>query len=295
MNNSKCILCSSGDLSVYIQAKDVDTEENILKCKKCGLVFFASFADRKFNDSYWDKGGEFGIYKEENVESGFESEFKKRLRKINSLKTKGKLLDIGCGIGSFLCLARSAGWEAVGVEISRPAAEYARKKHSLDIYEGTVENCALESYSIDVVTMWDVIEHIQNPIAALAAIENKLKPEGLLVIKAPNEKNLFRSVCMLLYKLSLRKIHFLLKYVYYTPHYFYYDKKTIQKLLEKFGFKVIEIENDQTNFNFAKEKLNLYFNKFCSRKLILMLLPIAFMLSRIFRLQNKMIVYAVKN
>jgi len=296
MDYTNCVLCDSVNLETYIYAKDMNAGRNILKCRQCGLVFFE---DGKCNtltldDSYWDSSEHLRVYEKDIVQEDFKIEFRNRLKAINQLKPKGKILDIGCGIGNFLNVARKDGWEVYGIEISKLAADYARDKFGLNVCEGTVENCNLKDSSVDVITMWDVIEHIQNPLDALVAVRAKLKNGGLLVIKTPDEKSLFKFISIILYKLSKRKISFLLKYVYYMPHYFYYNKKTIQKMLGKFGFEILKIETEETDYNFAKEKIKLHYKKFFSKRLILLILPFAIVVSRFFKLQNKMVVYAVK-
>lgn len=294
MADIHCLLCDSDNLKTYIHSAAICGPWDILKCRNCGLVFMGNHNHHQLDDSYWNGKRHMEIYEAQDVQNVSDKNFQKELQRIEELKERGKLLDIGCGLGHFLRLARQDGWKVWGVEIAHPAVEYARNNFSLDIYAGTVENCNLKDTSIDVVTMWDVIEHIENPLETLAATQKKLKKGGLLVIKTPDEKSLFKKGGRFLYLISGRKISFLLKYLYYLPHYFYYNRLTIQKLLEKFGFKIIKIEGEMTDYHFAREKIKLHYKKFFSRNLVLILLPVVFFLSRIFRIHNKMVIYAVK-
>ena len=295
MNNSHCLICNSADnVKIFIDYNALHAKRNIVKCKECNFVFFETDKNGKLDDSYWDNKQHIDVYENHEVQNGFEIESKKRIDAINELTSKGLLLDIGCGLGDFLRVARENGWKVCGVEISSLAAEYARRKYALDVHQGTIENCNFGSESIDVVTMWDVIEHVQNPIQALSAIRNKLKKGGMLVIKTPDDQSLFKSLSRFMYFISLKKISFLLKYVYYIPHYYYYNKRSLSRMLEKFGFKVINIQADETNYDFARNKIKLHYKKFFSKNIILLVLPLAYFFSRILKLQNKMIVYAVK-
>jgi len=294
MSNLQCVACDSERFESYIHCEDINTQQNILKCQSCGLVFFEN-GNGKLDNSYWDSQKHLNLYEEEQIEKGFRSEFMRRISMINAQKNKGRLLDIGCGLGYFLNLAQNDGWQVNGVEIAPSAAAYAREKFSLDVYEGTVEGYQARDDSFDVVTMWDVIEHIQNPEESLSAIKRKIKSGGLLVIKTPDERSLFKTMARAAYFLSRRKISLFLKYVYYLPHYFYYNKKTIKKILEKFGFRVIRIDSEETDYNFAKKKIKLHYNKFISKGLILLGLPLIYLFARIFRNQNKMIIYALKS
>ncbi len=295
MNNFNCPICNSSDnVKIFLGYSVLPAERNILRCKECNLLFFDPDRSDGLDDSYWNNKQHVGIYENQEVQNDFEVEFKKRIKSINDLVSHGMLLDIGCGLGDFLRVARENGWKVCGVEIASVAVEYARKKYGLDVYQGTVENCDFSDESIDVVTMWDVIEHIQNPRQALSAIRSKLKKGGMLVIKTPNDNSLFKSLSRFVYFISAKKISFLLKYVYYIPHYYCYNKQSLSRMLEKFGFKVVKIHTDETNYNFARSKIKLHYKKFLSKNIILSVLPLAYLFSRILKLQNKMIVYAVK-
>ena len=295
INFKNCILCNSLNQQVYIPAGDIPGRNNIMKCQSCGLVFFENNNQGNvLDDSYWDEKSQKYIYERQDVHSSFENEFKERIKRIENLKEKGILLDIGCGLGHFLSVAREYGWKALGVEISQQAAKYARETLKLDVRQGTIENCKIENNSVDVITMWDVIEHIQNPLEALSAIRDKLKEGGMLVIKTPDAGSLFKAFSIFLYRLSFKKLSFQLKYVYYLPHYFYYDKMNIRRMLDKFNFKIIKISSGQTDYNFAKEKITLHYKNYFSKNFILAFLPAFFVFARIFKMQNKMVIYAVK-
>ena len=96
------------------------------------------------------------------------------------------LLDIGCGTGLFLHLAREAGLQVRGIELSESAVAYARMNYGLDVHHGTLENTDLPDQSFDIVTMWHVLEHLPDPVAALRRVARALKPDGLLLLGVPN-------------------------------------------------------------------------------------------------------------
>jgi len=293
--NSKCALCQSADQAVYIPEFHLHSKRNILKCRNCGLVFIQDLPQDKLDDTYWDvkDSGEFTIYDDTRDEA--ENDFIKKLEVVDQLqKHKGILLDVGCGTGNFLVIANKDGWQVLGVEISHAAVEYVRKNFSFDIHEGPIENSKIASESLDVVTMWDVIEHIQNPNETLVAVRRIIKKGGVLVVETPDQRSFFKIICTFLYKLSRRKFSYLLNYVYYVPHYFFYNQITLRKILEKHGFRVIRSDKDETGYRFAVEKIKLHFGNKKIHMLVIFLLPVAFFLARLFRMQNKMIVYAIK-
>lgn len=97
----------------------------------------------------------------------------------------GQLLDVGCGNGAFLRLARQMGWNATGLDFDPKAVEQARIA-GLDVIVGGLDVLDAESNRYDVITMSHVIEHVQNPNETLARLYRLLKPGGMLWIETPN-------------------------------------------------------------------------------------------------------------
>jgi len=110
----------------------------------------------------------------------------KRCRYVTRHKRAGRLLDVGCATGIFLQGIRNSGkWEPYGVEINEQVAHIARE-HGLDVRSGTLEQAGFAEGFFDVVTLWDVLEHLHDPAGSLREIYRILKPDGLLVIRVPN-------------------------------------------------------------------------------------------------------------
>jgi len=103
---------------------------------------------------------------------------------------RGRLLDIGCGNGQFLSRMRELGWEVVGVEPDPEAVHIAKEQFGLEVFEGSLEQVELPQNSFDAITMNHVIEHVPDPIGALAKCHRLLKPGGKLVIVTPNIQSL---------------------------------------------------------------------------------------------------------
>ena len=98
---------------------------------------------------------------------------------------KRDILDIGCATGVFLA-AGSDRWRKVGIELSTDAAQYARQTFALTVHQGMLEQSPLAPNSFDVVTMWDVLEHVHDPVRTLGRIRELLRPRGILVVRVPN-------------------------------------------------------------------------------------------------------------
>jgi SAM-dependent methyltransferase len=99
----------------------------------------------------------------------------------------GKMLDIGCGAGPLLALARSHGWtDLTGLEISPTAAAQARKVSGAQVFETTLDAAGFADGTFSLITMWDVIEHLLEPRDTLAHVSRLLTPGGTLAISTPN-------------------------------------------------------------------------------------------------------------
>jgi SAM-dependent methyltransferase len=110
----------------------------------------------------------------------------KRRKIVTRSKKTGRILDVGCATGSFLLgMKEIHSWEVFGVEISPHAANIARM-NGLEVFTGTLEEANFSAASFDAVTLWDVLEHLHDPISSLGEIYRILKPEGTLVVRVPN-------------------------------------------------------------------------------------------------------------
>ena len=98
---------------------------------------------------------------------------------------KGRLLDAGCGSGSFLRWALRMGWEATGLEVDARAVEEARRV-GLPVVHGAMEDCAFPDETFDTVVLNHALEHCHNPTRVLGQCQRVLRPGGLLIVGVPN-------------------------------------------------------------------------------------------------------------
>jgi len=140
------------------------------------------------------------------------------------------LLDVGCGPGGLLHEARAQGWKATGIEISRWAAEKG-KAQGLEIIEGTLHSARFTNGAFDVISMFDVLEHLPHPREYVSEIHRVLKPGGTLVIETPNIKGFFvRHLYQAASVMVKPRAHICL----YAP-------ETARRLLEGAGFSRVHI------------------------------------------------------
>jgi SAM-dependent methyltransferase len=135
-----------------------------------------------------------------------------------------KLLDVGCAGGALLVAARSLGFDAAGVEPGRWLAEFGRQSYGVKIHDGVLEPGMFAPGSFDVITLWDVIEHVPEPGLLLSLIHELLVPDGLLVLSYPDFRSIMGSL------LGERWPFWL------SAHLHYYDRRTICLQLRRCGF-----------------------------------------------------------
>lgn len=150
-----------------------------------------------------------------------------KLNLINSQQSKkGKILDIGAGTGDFLLTAKNDGWETIGLEPSDRAKNIAKQK-GISFVE---EISTLQNHSLDVITMWHVLEHVPNLEEQIQELKRLLKPTGTLIIAVPN------------YKSFDAKHYETFWAAYDVPiHFWHFSKKSIQVLFERVDMKLEKI------------------------------------------------------
>lgn len=191
-----CNYCEADDTHVINHGPDLllnrPGDYFLVQCKQCGLIYqnprltLAELAEH-YPQSY-------ELYKPKLEQHSsrrkqFDEQFAivRRCNHVAKYQTPpGVLLDIGCSTGLFLNQMRTEGWQPTGVEFSSHAADYARNTFGLDVFTGTVEQAQFPSDHFDVVTMWDVLEHVLDPLHTLYEVQRILKPGGLLAVSLPN-------------------------------------------------------------------------------------------------------------
>lgn len=205
------------------------------------------------------------------------------------------LLDVGCGIGTFLQQAEQEGWSVAGLELSASVAAFAREHNGLQVDSFSIESeTNFPPGSFDVITMFGVIEHLANPPGAIEECVRLLRPDGILILQTPAEDGLIRRTGRFLYWASggLVNFHVVQLYQMNGGHSVCFNRRSMRTLLGRHGLEVLSFE--QSTYSF---RMLLY--RFKNLPLLKRLVQILgtlfiFSLGRILGSRNHMTVYAQK-
>lgn len=220
----RCGLCDSD------QAEFVKSENgySALFCQVCGLIYTSPKPSlHEVRDMY---------EKDESASVTIDAQIKLRYKKflvakqdvseIQSLVYSGRLLDVGCGAGYFLDVAKNKGFACTGVEINEVLVEYAINTLGLDILHGTLSELEISPETYDVAYLRYVLSHMHNPVREFEKINNALTNQGLIFFETGNLPDLSIK--------SIRKMELGL-----PDHLYFFSQENVNTLLEKTGFDLI--------------------------------------------------------
>lgn len=206
----------------------------IAKCESCTLVQVDVDLERReleeiYGEDYFSGEVFHNYVGERAVRVAAAAETTQTLA---AMKPGGRLLDVGCGPGFFL-EAASRVYDATGIELSEFASDYARRELGLRVLTGDVMDGALAGENFDVITMWNTVEHMSDPLGALAAVARLSRPGSLLVLSTGD-------VSGPLARRNLREWNLM------SPpyHLFFFSPRTIEVLLANAGFRLRRVVYD---------------------------------------------------
>lgn len=239
MNTRKqCPICKGEKFSPFLIVKDYTVSKenyNIVRCDNCNFKFTNPIPEEDRIGDYY-KSEEYISHS--NTNKGLINKVYQTVRNITleqkeKLVTKGRergnLLDIGCGTGEFLNHAKQKGWSTEGIEPDTEARNLGRKNYGLQISDET-RLSSIESSSIDVITMWHVLEHVYHLNDRVVELKRILKNDGTLYIAVPNLES---------YDANYYKEHWA---AYDVPrHLYHFSKNDIVNLMNRNGMEVKQI------------------------------------------------------
>ena len=238
MTTPACPLCNS-DRTVRHLPRHY---HEVWRCLQCDLHFVhpqptQQDLEELYGKAYFHRDPDYevgGYFDYEGDRANIERTFRARLRYIEKVRPeKGRILDVGCAMGFFVDVAEDAGWSAYGLDISEHAVERARLRHGDRVERGTFPEANPPADEFDAITMWDYLEHTQNPRQELSRAFDLLSEGGLLALTTPDVRTWPAKI------MGHRWMH-----LKPQEHLFYFSRRTLRRLLEEVGFRVLNIRSE---------------------------------------------------
>lgn len=240
-----CPLCQSERTTFYCEKEGY----KIFKCLSCqnGFLDLSSFSIDLidfYQNNYHKTVGHDEVKGYDDyyaMESSLTRTFRKHVQDLLQIRSRNKineyLLDVGCGPGFFLKVA-SRYYRARGVEIGKEAVFHARNVLGLDVIQGEFKGSLYSPQSFDVVTMFDVVEHLKNPISTMKDVYALLKPGGVFMLTTGD----FSSLAARFFG---KRWHLMTL----PDHLFFFSKEGLMKILEQIGFQIISVTYPMSYFS----------------------------------------------
>ncbi len=222
-----CALC--GGASSRLRFRDEPFA--VLACDACGLNYVSPRATRLIEDvydaGYWrSRAARERGYTDYAADLALQTKtFRRRSRRITRLfKRPGRVLDVGCAGGAFLLVMREAGWNVQGLEPSASMRAVAEDRLGQPIAPSGILDFEgpRGSEHYDLITLWDVLEHLPDPVAALARARDWLAPGGRIVLETQN-------VASATARLLGRRWH----HYKHAEHLVHFSPRTLRRALEE--------------------------------------------------------------
>jgi 2-polyprenyl-3-methyl-5-hydroxy-6-metoxy-1,4-benzoquinol methylase len=239
-----CPVCGADGAHELWQEGDWD----LRRCADCDLVFVANPPDEERLAALYSL--EAGFHSELVAEDPASTDHAERnarhqLHLIEAVQAPGRLLDVGCATGVFLAAAEAGGWKVHGVELNADTAAIARDR-GLEVTTGTLDALPDELSGFDAVTMWDVIEHVPDPVGLLRDAHERLAPGGRLWLATPNVDGAFPRA-------SLKVADRVGRWPHPEPpyHLSQFSERTIRHALGRAGFHDVVVHHRRIPLSYS--------------------------------------------
>ena len=218
--HNKCLVCQSDKLNPLGGYE----KHHLTKCGSCNFVFCKPIPTQKELNEVYEGYGRNDYLSDLTIQA-----YERVLDSLEPFRKTNKLIDVGCGIGYFIEVAKRRGWEVYGTEFTEEAAKICEEKGA-KMELGVLDPSNYEPESFDVVCSFEVIEHINNPREELGNFYKLLRKGGVVYCTTPNINAVER---------------FMLKSDWnilgYPEHLSYYSPSTLKRVFKETGFKTKKV------------------------------------------------------
>lgn len=236
LEERSCPTCAAADPRVAFRASGVE----YAVCGGCGLLYVPRYVNAAGREAIRprpvvDDEAASPIYLQPLQREFDVPKFERGLELLGECglgdREAPRVLDVGTGSGLFLEVTRDAGWSAVGLEYGDSLYKQVHEERGLDVLYGAFEELELAPGSFDAVAMWDCLEHVIDPAAALARVRRTLVEDGLLLLLVPNAGSL-----------AARVLHERCAMFDGVEHVNMYTPRTLREFAERCGFACAHLE-----------------------------------------------------
>ncbi|MBN1824048.1 MAG: methyltransferase domain-containing protein [Endomicrobiales bacterium] len=221
-------------------------------CRDCDFRWVENLYEEKLIENsgyYWGK--DF-FEKQDNY---LRQIWKREIENIIEIsgRDSGNWLDLGCSYGYLISEAGKKGFRATGVEAVGDVAAIAKNRENLNIVHSLLSGLELPAGSFDVITMFDILEHLQYPAQSLEKVTKLAKPGSLLTIEVPFEGSLFRKLSYMTYRLSRGKLKKFVKGIFHEHpggHRLGFSQKALDRFLKAYRWEPLRFEKTMMPFRF---------------------------------------------
>jgi 2-polyprenyl-3-methyl-5-hydroxy-6-metoxy-1,4-benzoquinol methylase len=252
---ARCPVCGSAEATLRYRI----TGFRVYDCSDCALVYLWPQLDPQqvremFTRLYTEGEGSvpelrsyYGFTYEDVPANPLVQLYESWLDRIEAVRKPGRLLDIGCGTGLFLAVARRRGWQPHGIDDCVEATAHAREHFGLEVSNGEFGAFAAQGMRFDAITMWDIIEHAREPVGLLGAARDVLAPGGVIGISTPNQRSILDVVAGALYRATGGHVTWPLEKFYIEQHFLYFSPATLSDALGRAGLSALSLRRELTD------------------------------------------------
>lgn len=215
--HTKCLNCGGHDLAKMSRFSN----SHLLRCSSCKLVFAGRIpTDQELIQHYKGYG------REDTLSDLTRQRYRELLSGWQNLRHSNNILDVGAGNGFFIQEAIESGWQGYATEYTPEAVTLCRAKGAA-AHQGDLDTAPFADGSFDIITAFEVLEHVRNPLELMRNVARLLRPNGMFYLTTPNFNSVSRHILGVQWHV-----------IEYPEHLFYFTPATLRNMAKRAGLAV---------------------------------------------------------